>query len=75
MVICFQFSKYINNNSEQLRDKFVDFKGKKKLTVTTGDETDESQWNEFFNSMIEQIKKTPKRELLIYLHLISQQPE
>lgn len=36
-----QFSLYVNAHAEDLRDKFVDFKGKKKLTVVTkGSTTD-----------------------------------
>jgi len=29
LCICFEFSKYINNNSEQMRNKFVSHEGKK----------------------------------------------
>lgn len=31
-----QFSFYVNANAEALRDKFVDFEGKKKLVIKTG---------------------------------------
>jgi hypothetical protein len=31
-----QFSFYVNANAEALRDKFVDFEGKKKLVIATG---------------------------------------
>ena len=31
-----QFSSYVNANSEQLRDKFVNFDGKRELKVTAG---------------------------------------
>eukprot|EP01133_Synstelium_polycarpum_P012346 gene12346-14478_t len=36
MAIITQFSFYLNANSETLRDKFVDFQGKKELTVQGG---------------------------------------
>lgn len=35
MVIMFYFSKYVNDNSEQLRSAFVSHEGKKKLVVET----------------------------------------
>ncbi|AYV77263.1 MAG: DUF4419 domain-containing protein [Barrevirus sp.] len=60
LTICFQFSKYINNNAEKMRDLFVSQSDKKKLTVTTGKELDESQWTEFFNLMIGAIKGNTK---------------
>ena len=34
LAICAQFSNYVNGHSKELRDRFVDFKGKKQLTVT-----------------------------------------
>lgn len=60
LVICFQFSKYVNDNAEKMRDLFVTHSGKKKLTVTTWDELEESQWDEFFTLMIEAIKNNTK---------------
>lgn len=57
LVISLQFSKYINANSEKLRDQFVSHDGKKKLTVVTRNEVLESEWNEFFNLMVEAIKE------------------
>ncbi len=33
LAICTQFSNYVNGKSEELRDKLVDFKGKKELVV------------------------------------------
>ncbi|KAN0028209.1 hypothetical protein ACTFIV_010047 [Dictyostelium citrinum] len=35
MAILTQFSIYVNKNSEQLRKKFVDFEGKKRITINT----------------------------------------
>lgn len=60
LVICFQFSKYVNDNSEKMRDLFVTHAGKKKLSVTTGNETKESEWDEFFDLMISAIKKNTR---------------
>lgn len=51
------FSKYVNDHAEQLRSAFVSHQGKKKLTVTTWKELSETQWDEFFTLMMEEIKK------------------
>lgn len=55
MIICMHFSKYINNNAEQMRNKFVPHQGKKKLVVVTKNELEESKWDEFFALMIKEI--------------------
>jgi hypothetical protein len=60
LVICFQFSKYINNNAEKMRDMFVTHAGKKKLSVTTWNELSETQWTEFFELMFVAIKNNTK---------------
>jgi hypothetical protein len=57
ITIMLYFSKYVNDNAEQLRHAFVSHEGKKKLTVTTWNETSESQWDEFFTLMVDAIKK------------------
>jgi hypothetical protein len=60
ITILFQFSKYINNNAEKMRSMFVSHEGKKQLTVTTSNQLEESQWEEFFELMIIEIKKNTK---------------
>jgi hypothetical protein len=35
MIVCLQFTKYVNANSEAMRELFVSHEGKKKLVVTT----------------------------------------
>ena len=64
MVICLHFSKYINANSEKMREMFVSHEGKKKLTVTTWNELGEDQWDEFFNLMIKEIEKSTKEGIV-----------
>jgi len=64
MVICLHFSKYVNDNAEKLRDMFVDHSDKKKLTVVTGNETDESEWGEFFHLMVGAIRKNTKNDIV-----------
>jgi hypothetical protein len=64
LVICLQFSKYINANAEALRSKFVSFDGKQKLSVTTSDEISESDWSEFFTLMIEKIRSNTKDNIV-----------
>lgn len=63
MIICLQFTKYVNANSEQMRELFVAHEGKKKLTVTTWNETEESQWSEFFELMLNAIRNNTKAEV------------
>ena len=63
LVICFQFSQYVNKNSEILRTKLVYHKDTKILSVTTVKEICESQWDEFFLLMIEQIKNNTKNNI------------
>lgn len=57
IVIMIYFKEYVNTNAEKLRTKFVSHEGKKELTVITENETDESQWDEFFVKIIEAIKE------------------
>lgn len=64
MIVCLQFSKYVNNNAEQMRDLFVSHQGQKKLTVTTWNETSEGQWDEFFTLMIDAIRNNTKGEIV-----------
>lgn len=56
ITIMLYFKEYVNSNAEKLRTKFVSHEGKKELTVITENETDESQWDEFFAKIIEAIK-------------------
>jgi hypothetical protein len=50
------FSKYVDDSAEQLRSAFVQHEGKKELTVVT-DNTDETDWSEFMDKVIVEIKK------------------
>lgn len=63
MIICLQFTKYVNKNSEAMRKFFVQHEGKKKLTVITSNETDESKWEEFFELMLITIKNNTSEKL------------
>ena len=45
LTIMLYFSKYVNDNAEQLQSAFVSHQGKKKLTVVTENEVEETQWN------------------------------
>ncbi|AYV77211.1 MAG: hypothetical protein Barrevirus19_6 [Barrevirus sp.] len=60
LVITLQFSKYINDNAEKMRNMFVTHEGKKKLSVTTGKEVSEGEWREFFELMFLAIKNNTK---------------
>jgi len=51
MVVCLQFSKHVNKHAEALREHFVSHQGKKKLEVTTWNDSEESEWGEFFSLM------------------------
>merc|ERR1719230_1371183 len=52
LLVCLHFSKYVNDNAEQLRDKFVTHEGQKNLTVETRQEISESEWQEFFTKIL-----------------------
>ena len=56
LIIMLWFTKYVDNNAEELRRAFVSHQGKKKLTVNTIS-MDESDWSEFFEGIIVAIKK------------------
>lgn len=60
MTITMMLSDKINKNPERFRNKFVDFEGKKTLHVETGQGESESDWGEFFDLMIEEIKNNVK---------------
>jgi hypothetical protein len=64
LVVCLQFSKYVNANAEKLRDKLVLHEGQKKLTVTTHVELSESEWGEFFAKMQVEIARNTKAEIV-----------
>jgi hypothetical protein len=64
MVICIYFAKYVNDNAEKMRDMFVSHSGKKELTVVTENEVKESQWDEFFDLMLEAISKNTKDDVV-----------
>ena len=60
MQITLSFAKYIDKHAEEMRDMFVEHEGKKKLTVTTGEYLDESEWKEFFDKIIVAINNNTK---------------
>lgn len=64
LIVCLQFTKYVNANSEAMRELFVQHEGKKKLTVTTGTELAESEWTEFFELMQGAIRANTKGEIV-----------
>lgn len=67
MIIMLQLKKYVTNNSEKMRHLFVSHEGKQKLVVTTGNQLDESQWEEFFTLMIDTIKSNTKEGIVDHL--------
>lgn len=64
ITVLFQFSKYVNDNAEKMRNMFVSHEGKKELNVVTEKDLEESQWEEFFELMIEEIKKNTKENIV-----------
>jgi len=64
LVVCLQFSKYVNKNAEVLRDKLVSHEGQKNLTVTTRSQVSESEWDEFFDLIRAAIKKSTKENVV-----------
>lgn len=58
LLICQGFSNHVNNNAEKLRHLFVDFEGKKKLTVRCSDiflNNPDSPWEKYFPRFTSQI--------------------
>jgi len=53
-----QFSFYVNAHAEELRDKFVDFEGKKKLTIEMYGNLFSVNFGEFANRMVDEQIKT-----------------
>ena len=53
------FANHVNNNAKELRSKFVDFDGKKELTVRRGNITPQTatidDWNDIFSEFTTQI--------------------
>lgn len=64
MVICLQFTKYVNAHAEAIQELFVQHEGKKKLTVTTWNEQEESQWTEFFELMLCAMRKNTNGKIV-----------
>jgi hypothetical protein len=63
-VITLNFTKYVNENAEELRKIFVDHDGKKKLTVKEPIGKDENDWTDFFSEMKKQIGKNVKGDIV-----------
>jgi len=64
MCVAFSFSKYVNDNAEELRRFFVTHEEKQHLQVTTGNELSGSQWDEFFQLIIKKIEANTKGEIV-----------
>ncbi|CAF0881447.1 unnamed protein product [Didymodactylos carnosus] len=60
LMISIYFSKYVNDNADQLRHLFVDHKEKKKLVVTEPPGKRDEDWIDFFCMMKEEISKNVK---------------
>lgn len=67
MTILFQFAKHVNANADTLRAQFVDFQGKQKLTVVTGNELSENKWDEFFELILRAIHDNTKDGVVDHL--------
>jgi hypothetical protein len=68
LLVCLHFSKYVNDNAEKLRSQFVAHEGQKKLTVTTWNETSESEWEEFLMLMKAEVAKNTNGDIVDLLH-------
>jgi hypothetical protein len=60
LAICTQFANYVNGNAEALRDQFVDFEGKKELTVQGGGTLKTANYQQLCQDMTVQIAKNIK---------------
>ncbi|AYV78808.1 MAG: hypothetical protein Edafosvirus35_5 [Edafosvirus sp.] len=64
LLICLNFTKYVNDNAKSLRKIFVDHDGKKKLVVKEPIGKEESDWTDFFGEMVKQINVNVKGEIV-----------
>ena len=70
LLICQGFSNHVNNNAEKLRHLFVDFEGKKKLTVRCSDiflNNPDSPWEKYFPRFTSQIASYVGDSLVSFL--------
>lgn len=70
LLICQGFSNHVNNNAEKLRHLFVDFEGKKKLTVMCNDiflNNPDSPWEKYFPMFTSQIAEYVGDSLVSFL--------
>lgn len=51
LVANLNLASYVNQNAEAMRSVFVDHQGKKKLTVTEDQGTEDADWTQFFGRM------------------------
>lgn len=67
LLICQGFGQHVNNNAEELRDKFVNFKGQKELVVerevTSGIDLASFPWESIFPEFVEKIANYTGEEL------------
>lgn len=68
MLIVQGFSRHIDQNAEKLRNKFVDFDGKKELTVNgdelTIEEITKEGWERTFKEFVEKIKENAGESMI-----------
>ena len=62
MLICQQFSHYVNKNPEKLRSKLVDHQGKKELVVKTEEDlfSDLADWDKLIQTFVSRISAETK---------------
>lgn len=64
LAICTQLSHYVNGNSDNLRNKFVDFEGKKKLVVVGSGNLYTANYEELCKKMTFEISKNIKDNVM-----------
>lgn len=64
MLICLNFTKYVNKNSKALRHHFVAHADKIKLKVTDNHFDGQECWDLFFAQMTDEIKKNTKNNIV-----------
>lgn len=71
LLICQGFGQHVNNNAEELRDKFVDFQGQKELEVRRNVSSDTDlgsfPWESVFPEFVEKISAYTGEELTNHL--------
>lgn len=64
MVICLNFSKFVKDNADEMRNQFVCHQDVKNISVTDNHSKGEKDWNNFFVQIKEEINKNMLNDIV-----------